>query len=132
MAFNIDYQTLIILKKQIQKIQFYEKKTRIHEILHDLNEELEKELTPFGKILLKKVDELELSVRSANCLKNENIYFIGELLQRSEYEMLLMPNFGRKSLNEIKEVLSTMGLAFGMNLLNPYSPFFTKEEQLIK
>ena len=63
--------------------------------------------------LLKKVDELELSVRSANCLKNDNIVYIGDLVQKTENEMLRTPNFGRKSLNEIKEVLSTMGLNLG-------------------
>ncbi|MEI6628976.1 MAG: DNA-directed RNA polymerase subunit alpha, partial [Alphaproteobacteria bacterium] len=73
---------------------------------------------PFNRDMLKKVDELELSVRSANCLKNENIYYIGDLVQRSEPEMLRTPNFGRKSLNEIKEVLSMMGLGFGMSVPN--------------
>lgn len=73
---------------------------------------------PFNRNMLKKVDELELSVRSANCLKNENIYYIGDLVQRSESEMLRTPNFGRKSLNEIKEVLSMMGLGFGMSVPN--------------
>ncbi len=63
--------------------------------------------------LLKKVEELELSVRSANCLKNDNIVYIGDLVQKSENEMLRTPNFGRKSLNEIKEVLSNMGLNLG-------------------
>ncbi len=71
---------------------------------------------PFNSNLLKKVDELELSVRSANCLKNDNIAFIGDLVQKSEHEMLRTPNFGRKSLNEIKEVLSQMGLSLGMEV----------------
>ncbi|RYG59227.1 MAG: DNA-directed RNA polymerase subunit alpha, partial [Alphaproteobacteria bacterium] len=66
--------------------------------------------------LLMKVDELELSVRSANCLKNENIVYIGDLVQKSESEMLKTPNFGRKSLNEIKDVLGQMGLGLGMRL----------------
>jgi len=66
--------------------------------------------------LLRKVDELELSVRSANCLKNDNIVYIGDLIQKSESEMLRTPNFGRKSLNEIKEVLSQMGLHLGMEV----------------
>jgi DNA-directed RNA polymerase subunit alpha len=66
--------------------------------------------------LLKSVEELELSVRSANCLKNANIKTIGELVQKTEGEMLRTKNFGRKSLNEIKEVLSTMGLGFGMKV----------------
>jgi DNA-directed RNA polymerase subunit alpha len=69
-----------------------------------------------NRYLLKKVDELELSVRSANCLKNDNIIYIGDLVQKSESEMLRTPNFGRKSLNEIKEVLSAMGLRLGMEI----------------
>ena len=68
----------------------------------------------FNPLLLKKVDELELSVRSANCLKNDNIVYIGDLIQKTEAEMLRTPNFGRKSLNEIKEVLASMGLGLGM------------------
>ena len=71
---------------------------------------------PFNKNLLRKVDELELSVRSANCLKNDNIVYIGDLVQKSEAEMLRTPNFGRKSLNEIKEVLTQMGLHLGMEI----------------
>jgi DNA-directed RNA polymerase subunit alpha len=71
---------------------------------------------PFNPALLKKVDELELSVRSANCLKNDNIVYIGDLIQKSEAEMLRTPNFGRKSLNEIKEVLASMGLHLGMEV----------------
>ena len=71
---------------------------------------------PFNRNLLRKVDELELSVRSANCLKNDNIVYIGDLVQKSEQEMLRTPNFGRKSLNEIKEVLASMGLALGMSV----------------
>ncbi len=70
----------------------------------------------FNPALLKKVDELELSVRSANCLKNDNIVYIGDLIQKSEGEMLRTPNFGRKSLNEIKEVLAQMGLHLGMDV----------------
>ena len=70
----------------------------------------------FNPALLKKVDELELSVRSANCLKNDNIVYIGDLIQKSESEMLRTPNFGRKSLNEIKEVFATMGLHLGMDV----------------
>ena len=70
----------------------------------------------FNPALLRKVDELELSVRSANCLKNDNIVYIGDLIQKTEAEMLRTPNFGRKSLNEIKEVLSGMGLHLGMDV----------------
>lgn len=70
----------------------------------------------FNAALLRKVDELELSVRSANCLKNDNIVYIGDLIQKTEAEMLRTPNFGRKSLNEIKEVLATLGLHLGMDV----------------
>jgi len=69
-------------------------------------------------ILLRPVDELELTVRSANCLKAENIYYIGDLIQRTETELLKTPNLGRKSLNEIKEVLAARGLTLGMKLEN--------------
>ncbi len=79
----------------------------------DEEEELE-----FNPLLLKKVDELELSVRSANCLKNDNIVYIGDLIQKTEAEMLRTPNFGRKSLNEIKEVLTGMGLHLGMDIVD--------------
>ena len=72
----------------------------------------------FDPILLRPVDELELTVRSANCLKAENIYYIGDLIQRSENELLKTPNLGRKSLNEIKEVLASRGLTLGMKLEN--------------
>lgn len=77
--------------------------------------EVEKEELPFNRNLLKKVEELELSVRSANCLKNDNIVYIGDLVQKTEAEMLRTPNFGRKSLNEIKEVLAKMGIHLGMD-----------------
>ncbi|SFO02239.1 DNA-directed RNA polymerase subunit alpha [Formivibrio citricus] len=69
-------------------------------------------------ILLRPVDDLELTVRSANCLKAENIYYIGDLIQRTETELLKAPNLGRKSLNEIKEVLASKGLSLGMRLEN--------------
>jgi len=82
-----------------------------------LAEDREEEL-PFNKNLLRKVDELELSVRSANCLKNDNIIYIGDLVQKSETDMLRTPNFGRKSLNEIKEVLGQMSLHLGMEIPN--------------
>jgi DNA-directed RNA polymerase subunit alpha len=72
----------------------------------------------FNPNLLRRVDELELSVRSANCLKNDNIVYIGDLIQKTEAEMLRTPNFGRKSLNEIKEVLAQMGLHLGMHVPN--------------
>jgi DNA-directed RNA polymerase subunit alpha len=76
----------------------------------------ETDANQLNRYLLKKVDELELSVRSANCLKNDNIIYIGDLVQKTEAEMLRTPNFGRKSLNEIKEVLSSMGLRLGMDI----------------
>jgi DNA-directed RNA polymerase subunit alpha len=76
----------------------------------------ESDANQLNRYLLKKVDELELSVRSANCLKNDNIIYIGDLVGKTEAEMLRTPNFGRKSLNEIKEVLSSMGLRLGMDI----------------
>ncbi|MEM6676846.1 MAG: DNA-directed RNA polymerase subunit alpha [Pseudomonadota bacterium] len=98
-----------ILQDQLQTfINFEEPKEAGR---YDTDEELE-----FNPLLLKKVDELELSVRSANCLKNDNIVYIGDLIQKTEAEMLRTPNFGRKSLNEIKEVLTTMGLHLGMDV----------------
>lgn len=78
----------------------------------------EKQQLPFDANLLKKVDELELSVRSQNCLKNENIVYIGDLVSKTEAAMLKTPNFGRKSLTEIKEILSELGLRFGMDVSN--------------
>ncbi len=79
-------------------------------------EERREDELEFNRNLLRKVDELELSVRSANCLKNDNIIYIGDLVQKTEAEMLRTPNFGRKSLNEIKEVLTQMGLHLGMEV----------------
>ena len=81
-------------------------------------EEEKSEEPAFNKNLLRKVEELELSVRSANCLKNDNIIYIGDLVQKTEAEMLRTPNFGRKSLNEIKEVLAQMGLHLDMEIPN--------------
>jgi DNA-directed RNA polymerase subunit alpha len=98
-----------ILQDQLQLfINFDEPRQRVvEEVRDDL---------PFNRNLLRKVDELELSVRSANCLKNDNIVYIGDLVQKTEQEMLRTPNFGRKSLNEIKEVLTSMGLSLGMTV----------------
>jgi DNA-directed RNA polymerase subunit alpha len=98
-----------ILQDQLQLfINFDEPRQRVvEEVQDDL---------PFNRNLLRKVDELELSVRSANCLKNDNIVYIGDLVQKTEQEMLRTPNFGRKSLNEIKEVLASMGLGLGMTV----------------
>jgi DNA-directed RNA polymerase subunit alpha len=84
--------------------------------LPDFGEKVARSAQQFDPILLRPVDELELTVRSANCLKAENIYYIGDLIQRSENELLKTPNLGRKSLNEIKEVLASRGLTLGMRL----------------
>ncbi len=98
-----------ILQDQLQVfINFEEPKEKESE-----SEEAE---LPFNRNLLRKVDELELSVRSANCLKNDNIVYIGDLVLKTEGDMLRTPNFGRKSLNEIKEVLTAMGLHLGMQI----------------
>lgn len=99
-----------VLQDQLQTFISFEE-------VQDEPEELEEELQ-FDRNLLRKVDELELSVRSQNCLKNDNIVYIGDLVRKSEGEMLKTPNFGRKSLNEIKEVLASMGLRFGMDVDN--------------
>ncbi len=100
-----------ILQDQLQLfINFHEPQAEVRE---------EADLAPmFNRNLLRKVDELELSVRSANCLKNDNIVYIGDLIQKTEGEMLRTANFGRKSLNEIKEVLAQMGLHLGMEVLD--------------
>jgi len=96
----------------------------------DEEEELEEEQEKLNEHLFKSVDELELSVRSANCLKHANIKLIGELVQKTESEILATKNFGRKSLNEIKEILAEMGLGLGMKLENfpPKSEEKDKEE----
>ena len=99
-----------ILQDQVQLfVNFEEPKSA--QPVEEVDDELE-----FNRNLLRKVDELELSVRSANCLKNDNIVYIGDLVQKTEAEMLRTPNFGRKSLNEIKEVLAQMGLHLGMEI----------------
>ena len=100
-----------ILQDQLQIFINFEEPQKV--VVEDKVPELE-----FNAALLKKVDELELSVRSANCLKNDNIVYIGDLIQKTEAEMLRTPNFGRKSLNEIKEVLAQMGLHLGMEVPN--------------
>jgi DNA-directed RNA polymerase subunit alpha len=100
-----------ILQDQLQIFVNFEEPER--KVVEDRGPDLE-----FNAALLKKVDELELSVRSANCLKNDNIVYIGDLIQKTESEMLRTPNFGRKSLNEIKEVLAQMGLHLGMEVPN--------------
>lgn len=100
-----------ILQDQLQVFINFEEPSKV-----SLDEE--RPALEFNPALLKKVDELELSVRSANCLKNDNIVYIGDLIQKTEAEMLRTPNFGRKSLNEIKEVLAQMGLHLGMEVPN--------------
>lgn len=99
-----------IVQDQLQLfISFQEVEEEKKEVLEEL---------PFDRNLLRKVDELELSVRSQNCLKNDNIVYIGDLVCKTEAEMLKTPNFGRKSLNEIKEVLANLGVRFGMEVPN--------------
>jgi len=98
-----------ILQDQLQMFINFEEPRAIQETVEAAE-------PAFNRNLLRKVDELELSVRSANCLKNDNIIYIGDLVQKTEQEMLRTPNFGRKSLNEIKEVLTTMGLNLGMEI----------------
>lgn len=99
-----------ILKEQLQTFINFE------ETSEPVEEAIMAELPKLNSNLYRRVEELELSVRSANCLQNADIKFIGELCQRSETEMLKTKNFGRKSLNEIKEILTTMGLSLGMKL----------------
>ncbi|MFH1017328.1 MAG: DNA-directed RNA polymerase subunit alpha, partial [Pseudomonadota bacterium] len=99
-----------ILKEQVQIFINFDEKP---EVLSDV---AEKPASSINENLLRKVDELELSVRSANCLQNASIKFIGELVQKTESDMLKTKNFGRKSLNEIKEILAEMGLSLGMKL----------------
>lgn len=98
-----------IMQDQLQLFVNFEEEAE-----EDKNEEIE--VLNFDPNLLRKVNELELSVRSQNCLKNDNIVYIGDLVTKPENEMLKTPNFGRKSLNEIKEVLAEMGLGFGMDV----------------
>lgn len=101
-----------ILQDQLQLFINFEEPKSVEE------DERSQEELEFNRNLLRRVDELELSVRSANCLKNDNIVYIGDLIQKTEAEMLRTPNFGRKSLNEIKEVLAQMGLRLGMDVTN--------------
>jgi len=99
-----------ILKEQLQIFINFE------ETVEPIEEAMIEELPKLNSNLYRRVDELELSVRSANCLQNASIKYIGELCERSEPEMLKTKNFGRKSLNEIKEILTSMGLSLGMKL----------------
>lgn len=100
-----------VMQEQLQIFSNFEEED-VHEA------EAEEDKLQFNPQLLKKVDHLELSVRSQNCLKNDNITYIGDLVIKSEGDMLRTPNFGRKSLNEIKEVLESLGLRFGMTIPN--------------
>ena len=101
-----------ILKEQLQIFINFD------EAIEEPVEEVEEDEAPVNENLYRTVDELELSVRSANCLQNANIKFINDLVQRSEAEMLKTKNFGRKSLKEIREILGEMGLSLGMKLEN--------------
>src|SRR5581483_6913677 len=99
-----------ILKEQLQIFLTFD------ENMEPVAEEADNRSPQFNENLFRSVDDLELSVRSANCLKNANIRYIGELVSKTEAEMLKTKNFGRKSLNEIKEILSEMGLSLGMKI----------------
>ncbi|NBX74139.1 MAG: DNA-directed RNA polymerase subunit alpha [Alphaproteobacteria bacterium] len=105
-----------ILQDQLQILVNFDMPQTHHAAVTAQAAEEASSMLPFNRHLLRKVDELELSVRSANCLKNDNIVYIGDLVQKTENEMLRTPNFGRKSLNEIKEVLAQMGLGLGMQV----------------
>lgn len=99
-----------ILQDQLQKFVNFEDDAEEEEVVKDETP------LPFNPNLLRKVEDLELSVRSMNCLKNDNVVYIGDLVMKTENEMLKTPNFGRKSLNEIKDLLSQMGLSLGMQV----------------
>jgi len=111
-----------ILKDQLSIFVNFEERPELEEVEID-----EEELSEVDPNLYRSVDELELSVRAANCLKNANIRLIGELVQKTEQDMLKTKNFGRKSLNEIKEVLGMMGLSLGMKLENYPDPRWEKK-----
>jgi DNA-directed RNA polymerase alpha subunit len=104
--------------KRCREFEFDRDDTRLDEptTLNHENRPLAPAKAHLDPLFFKKVDELELSIRSANCLRNDNIICIGELVQKTEAEMLRLPNFGRKSLNEIKELLAQMGLRLGMEI----------------
>lgn len=106
-----------ILKEQLTIFINFDEETAEPE----KTDEEEKDVEPLNPYLDKPVEDLELSVRSANCLKNAEIHFIGDLAQKTDQEMLKTKNFGRKSLNEIKSLLSEMGLTLGMKFEN-WSP----------
>jgi len=105
-----------ILQDQLQLFVNFDEPATVSAVSHAAGPVEVDDTAALNRHLLKKVDELELSVRSANCLKNDNIIYIGDLVQKTESEMLRTPNFGRKSLNEIKEVLTAMNLRLGMEI----------------
>ncbi len=102
----------------------------IVELEGNVETEIRTEKNEIDPILLRPVDELELTVRSANCLKAENIFFIGDLIQKTENELLKTPNLGKKSLTEIKDVLASRGLSLGMHLENWQPPSLSEEQQI--
>lgn len=110
-----------IIKEQIQLFINFDE-----DVEPEITDEFESAKPPVNENLYRRVDELELSVRSANCLKNANIRLIGELVQKTEAEMLKTQNFGRKSLNEIKDILSEMGLTLGLTLEGFPDPEYLK------
>ncbi len=120
-------QAAKILKDQLSIFITFEEEEEEETSQTEEQQEMEK----FNENLLRSVDELELSVRSANCLKNANIKLIGDLVQKTEAEILATKNFGRKSLNEIKEILASMGLSLGMKLEN-WPPKKLKGEEEMK
>jgi DNA-directed RNA polymerase subunit alpha len=101
------------------------------ELKHEDEEQVTEDLAEINPIMLRPVDELELTVRAANCLKAENIYYIGDLVQKVETELLKTPNLGKKSLGEIKDVLAAHSLALGMRIPN-WPPSWLKEAPLPK
>ena len=102
---------------------------RLEESQHATTDPAQEYVDP---LLLRTVDDLELTVRSANCLKAENIYFIGDLVQRTEVELLKTPNLGKKSLTEIKDVLASKGLSLGMRLENWPPGSLRDDERVLK
>ncbi|RKZ54620.1 MAG: DNA-directed RNA polymerase subunit alpha [Candidatus Parabeggiatoa sp. nov. 3] len=102
----------------------------IVELEGNVETEIRTETNEIDPILLRPVDELELTVRSANCLKAENIFFIGDLIQKTENELLKTPNLGKKSLTEIKDILASRGLSLGMLLENWQPPSLSEEQQI--
>ena len=118
----MDLRSGIMIRKEYMEIDPKDKERHknLVQCLNFLKDEIKEiEDRLISRALMQNVDELELSVRIINCFKSENIIFLGDLVQKTEGEMLRTPNFGRKSLNEIKEVLSGMSLDLGMEILWP-------------